>query len=202
MWDLWLERAKPIMPVMVIEDVAHAIPLAQALVAGGVRLLEVTLRTQAGLDAIKLIRHAVPEAIVGAGTVTNAMQFEQALAKGAQFVVSPGSSTELFEAAGAWGGAYLPGVATASEVMQARERGFRYQKLFPAMAIGGESVLSAFSGPFADVHFCPTGGIDAHNYRQWLTHRNVFAVGGSWLTPAEQLRRHQWSTIQAMAISC
>lgn len=202
MWDLWLERAKPIVPVMVIEDVAHAIPLAQALVAGGVRLLEVTLRTQAGLDAIKLIRHAVPEAIVGAGTVTNANQLEQALAKGAQFIVSPGSSTELFEAAKAWGGAYLPGVATASEVMQARERGYRYQKLFPAMAIGGESLLSALSGPFADVHFCPTGGVDAQNYRQWLSHRNVFAVGGSWLTPAEQLQRQQWSTIEAMAISC
>lgn len=202
MWDLWLERAKPIIPVMVIEDVAQAIPLAQALVAGGVRLLEVTLRTQAGLDAIKLIRHAVPEAIVGAGTVTNAQQFEQALSKGAQFVVSPGSSPALFDAARSWGGVYLPGVATASEVMQARELGFRYQKLFPALAVGGEGLLSALSGPFSDVYFCPTGGIDGRNYHQFLALRNVFAVGGSWLTPAEQLHDQQWSTIEAMAISC
>lgn len=200
-WSLWLERAKPLIPVMVIQDLSDAIPLAQALVAGGVRILEVTLRSQAGLDAIRLIKQNVPDVIVGAGTVTNAEQFEKALEQGAQFIVSPGISPELLQAATAWGGPYLPGVATASEVMQARQAGFRFQKLFPAEAIGGSALLNALKGPFADVRFCPTGGINPSNYRDYLSQTNVFAVGGSWLTPAELITAKNWQAITALAIA-
>lgn len=201
MWNLWLERAKPLIPVLVIEDIADAIPLAQALVAGGVRMLEVTLRTQAGLEAIRVIRQTVPDAIVGVGTVTSAEQFEQALARGAQFVVSPGMSPELTEAAQRWGGPYMPGVATPTEVLQARQAGFRYQKLFPAKVVGGIGMLNALNGPFADVRFCPTGGLDASNYRDYLVQSNVFAAGGSWLTPKELVAAKNWPAITALAIA-
>ena len=201
MWNLWLERAKPLIPVLVIQDIADAIPLAQALVAGGVRMLEVTLRTQAGLEAIRVIQQTVSDAIVGVGTVTSAQQFEQALERGAQFVVSPGISPELIQAAQRWGGPYLPGVATPSEVLQARAAGFRYQKLFPAEVVGGQGLLKALKGPFADVRFCPTGGLDASNYRDYLALSNVFAVGGSWLTPNELVAAKNWPAITALAIA-
>ncbi len=201
MWNLWLERAKPLIPVLVIQDIADAIPLAQALVAGGVRMLEVTLRTQAGLEAIRVIQQTVPDAIVGVGTVTSAQQFEQALERGAQFVVSPGISPELIQAAQRWGGPYLPGVATPTEVLQARAAGFRYQKLFPAEVVGGQGLLKALKGPFADVRFCPTGGLDASNYRDYLALSNVFAVGGSWLTPNELVAAKNWPAITALAIA-
>ncbi|MEN9464481.1 MAG: hypothetical protein RL217_662 [Pseudomonadota bacterium] len=201
MWNLWLERAKPLIPVLVIQDIADAIPLAQALVAGGVRMLEVTLRTQAGLEAIRVIQQTVSDAIVGVGTVTSAQQFEQALERGAQFVVSPGISPELIQAAQRWGGPYLPGVATPSEVLQARAAGFRYQKLFPAEVVGGQGLLKALKGPFADVRFCPTGGLDASNYRDYLALNNVFAVGGSWLTPTELVAAKNWPAITALAIA-
>src|SRR5690554_3698792 len=150
-WDLWLERSKPLIPVLVIEDLVDAVPIAQALVDGGVLLLEVTLRTVAGLEAISLIKKHVKGAIVGAGTVTNAAQFQACVEQGAEFIVSPGISTELFKAAIAWGGPYLPGVATASEVMQAQAAGFTLQKLFPAEVVGGVSMLKALQGPFAEV---------------------------------------------------
>lgn len=201
MWNLWLERAKPLIPVLVIQDIADAIPLAQALVAGGVRMLEVTLRTQAGFEAIRVIQQTVPDAIVGVGTVTSAQQFEQALERGAQFVVSPGISPELIQAAQRWGGPYLPGVATPTEVLQARAAGFRYQKLFPAEVVGGQGLLKALKGPFADVRFCPTGGLDASNYRDYLALSNVFAVGGSWLTPNELVAAKNWPAITALAIA-
>lgn len=200
-WNLWLERAKPLMPVIVINDLAEAIPLAQALVAGGVRFLEITLRTGLGLEAIKLIKQTVPDAIVGAGTVTSSEQFAAALAQGAEFIVSPGISAELLDAAQNWGGPYLPGVATASEVMQARNAGFRYQKLFPAEVLGGLAALKAFAGPFADVKFCPTGGIGQTNYQDYLAQSNVFAVGGSWLTPKELVAAQNWQAIESLAIS-
>lgn len=200
-WNLWLERAKPLVPVLVIHDIAEAIPIAQALVAGGVRMLEVTLRTSAGLDAIRIIKQTVGDAIVGAGTVTSAAQLEAAVAQGAEFIVSPGVSTELLQAAKEWGGPYLPGVATASEVMQAREAGFRYQKLFPAEVVGGAALLKALKGPFADVRFCPTGGIDQHNYQEYLDLSNVFAVGGSWLTPTELVSAKNWQALTSLAIS-
>lgn len=200
-WDLWLERAKPLIPVMVIQDLADAIPMAQALVAGGVRLLEVTLRTGCALDAIRLIRQTVPDVIVGAGTVTSVKQLEEALAQGAEFIVSPGISAGLLQAAADWGGPYLPGVATPSEVMQARDAGFRHQKFFPAAAAGGEAMLKALRGPFHDVRFCPTGGIGQEHYRDYLALANVFAVGGSWLTPAEFVGAGNWQAITTLAIA-
>ncbi len=201
MWDLWLDRAKPLVPVMVIEDPEDAVPMAQALVQGGVRLLEITLRTRHGLEAITRIKHEVPDAIVGVGTVTSVQQMEDALNRGAEFVVSPGILPELLECARRWGGPYLPGVATPSEVLQARTAGFKYQKFFPAAAAGGIKMLKAFSGPFADVKFCPTGGIDQKNYQDYLALNNVFAVGGSWLTPAEAVSARNWQAITTMAIA-
>lgn len=200
-WNLWLERAKPLIPVIVINDIAEAIPLAQSLVAGGVRFMEITLRTPLGLDAIRIIKETVPDAIVGAGTVTNSKQFEAVLQQGAEFVVSPGLDADLLRAAQEWGGPYLPGVATASEVMQARNAGFRFQKLFPAQVVGGVQALKAFSGPFYDVKFCPTGGIGQHNYQEFLAAHNVFAVGGSWLAPKELVATHNWQAITGLAIS-
>lgn len=200
-WNLWLERAKPVVPVLVIQDIATAIPLAQALVAGGVRILEVTLRTSCGLEAIRMIQQTVPDALIGAGTVCSATQMEEALSAGAQFVVSPGISTELLDAAKEWGGPYLPGVATASEVLQARQAGFRYQKLFPVQAIGGVTLLKALGGPFGDVRFCPTGGLDQANYQDYLAQPNVFAVGGSWLTPSELIKTQNFQAIHALAIA-
>lgn len=200
-WNLWLERSKPLLPVIVINDITEAIPLAQALVAGGVRMLEITLRTGLGLEAIKIIKQTVPDAIVGAGTVTTVEQFEAALAYGAEFIVSPGVSPELLAKASEWNGPYLPGVATASEVMQARNAGFRYQKLFPAEVVGGLSALKALAGPFSDVKFCPTGGIEQKNYQDYLAQKNVFAVGGSWLTPKELVATQNWQAIQSLAIS-
>lgn len=200
-WNLWLERSKPLLPVIVINDITEAIPLAQALVAGGVRMLEITLRTGLGLEAIKIIKQTVPDAIVGAGTVTTVEQFEAALAYGAEFIVSPGVSPELLVKASEWNGPYLPGVATASEVMQARNAGFRYQKLFPAEVVGGLSALKALAGPFSDVKFCPTGGIEQKNYQDYLAQKNVFAVGGSWLTPKELVATQNWQAIQSLAIS-
>lgn len=201
LWDLWLERAKPLVPVIVINDPQDAVPLAKALVEGGVRLLEITLRTAHGLDAIARIKQEVPGAIVGAGTVTSAQQLEDALKKGAEFIVSPGSSPELLRCAAEWGGPYLPGVATPSEVLVAREAGFKHQKFFPAAVAGGIAMLNAFNGPFADVKFCPTGGISQENYRDYLALKNVFAVGGSWLTPGEAVSARNWQTITTLAIA-
>lgn len=201
MWDLWQERAKPIVAVISIDDADKAVPMAQALVAGGVRLLEVTLRTQAGLKSIEYIQQEVSDAIIGAGTVTRALEFEQAITSGAQFVVSPGISTALFDCARQWGGAYLPGVATASEVMQARNAGFKQQKLFPAGVIGGVSLLNALAGPFADVSFCPTGGIEPHNKDEYLALDNVFAVGGSWVAPKRLIAEANWQAMTALAIA-
>lgn len=201
MWDLWLERAKPLIPVMVVNELSDAVPMAQALVAGGVRILEVTLRTRYGLDAISLIRQAVPDAVVGVGTVTSPQQLEEAVRRGAAFAVSPGISADLLRAAAEWGGPYLPGVATPSEVLQAREAGFRYQKFFPAAAAGGTAMLKALHGPFADVKFCPTGGIGQSNYHEYLGLANTFAVGGSWLTPDEAVMAKNWPAITALAIA-
>ena len=201
MWDLWLQRAKAVMPVIVIDEADNAVPLAQALVAGGVRLLEITLRTELGLQAISQIKRAVPEAIVGVGTVTSARQFEEAVHRGAEFAVSPGCSAELIDFAQQWGGPYLPGVATPSEVMRAREAGFRYQKFFPATAAGGTAMLKALAGPFADVAFCPTGGINADNYQEFLALDNVFAVGGSWLTPKTAITAQNWQALTSLAIA-
>ncbi len=203
--DIWLAKTKPLIPVIVIDDLAHAIPMAQALVAGGIHLLEITLRTEAGLAAISAIKAAVPEAIVGAGTVCNARDFQQAIDAGAEFIVSPGLTTELIEKSkqvvleGQWNGTFLPGVATASEVMRAQQAGFKQLKCFPASAIGGEALLKAWAGPFADIQFCPTGGISRDNYQGYLASSNVICVGGSWLTEASLLTQGDWNEVTKRA---
>ena len=203
--NTWLKNTKPLIPVIVIEDIDHAVPMAKALVAGGLHLLEVTLRTEAGLAAIKLINEQVPEAIVGAGTVCNANEYQQAIDAGAQFIVSPGLTPELIEKAqqiqkeGKWNGVFLPGVATASEVMQAKAAGFTQLKCFPASAIGGVKLLKAWSGPFADIQFCPTGGISPANYQEYLSLDNVMCVGGSWITEGRLLVANNWPEVEKRA---
>ena len=189
----------PVIPVIVLERAADAVPLARALVAGGVRVLEVTLRTDAALAAIEAIARAVPEAIVGAGTVRSGDDARAAQAAGARFAVSPGWSDGVGAACRALGLALLPGVATASEVMRAVEQGHRFLKFFPAGAAGGVPLLKAWAGPFADVSFCPTGGISLANAPDYLALLNVRVVGGSWLTPAEAIAAGVWPRITALA---
>lgn len=203
--NTWLKNTKPLISVIVIEDIEHSVPMAKALVAGGLHLLEVTLRTDAGLAAIKLISEQVPDAIVGAGTVCNAKEYQQAIDAGAQFIVSPGLTPELIKKAqqvqkeGKWGGVFLPGVATASEVMQAKAAGFTQLKCFPASAIGGVKLLKAWSGPFADIQFCPTGGISPENYQEYLSLDNVMCVGGSWITEGRLLTANNWPEVEKRA---
>jgi len=190
----------PVIPVIAINQIEHAIPLAQALVAGGIRNLEITLRTDCALDAIRLIAQEVEGAFVGAGTVCNAMQFEQAVSAGANFVVSPGSSAALFEVA-ASSVPLLPGAVTASEVMAAREAGFNILKFFPASTSGGAAAIKAFAGPFGDIRFVPTGGINLDNAIDYLSLNNVRAVGGSWLTPADAINDERWDVITELAVN-
>ena len=190
----------PVIPVIAINQIEHAIPLAQALVAGGIRNLEITLRTDCALDAIRLIAQEVEGAFVGAGTVCNAMQFEQAVSAGANFVVSPGSSAALFEVA-ASSVPLLPGAVTASEVMAAREAGYNILKFFPASTSGGAAAIKAFAGPFGDIRFVPTGGINLDNAIDYLSLNNVRAVGGSWLTPADALNDERWDVITELAVN-
>lgn len=175
----------PVIPVLIIEDAAHAFEIAQALVDGGLRVLEVTLRTPAAANAIAEMRK-VSGAIVGAGTVLNEAQLETALNAGAEFVVSPGLSPNLVRAAAAHGIPILPGVATASEIMRGLDLGLKYFKFFPAIANGGIEGLKALIGPFGDVGFCPTGGITLQNAPDWLTIPQVLCVGGTWLVPKGQ----------------
>ncbi|MCB1824639.1 MAG: bifunctional 4-hydroxy-2-oxoglutarate aldolase/2-dehydro-3-deoxy-phosphogluconate aldolase [Candidatus Competibacteraceae bacterium] len=192
-------RVGPVIPVLVIEDLAQAVPLAQALVAGGVRVLEVTLRTAVALEAIRLIAREVPEAIVGVGTLTRPEEFAEAMDVGARFGVSPGLTPALIEAACETGLPLLPGVMTPSDVMAARAAGFRELKLFPAQQAGGIGMLRALAGPFPDVTFCPTGGITAETAPEFLALPNVACVGGSWLTPKAALLAGDWSRITELA---
>ena len=189
----------PVIPVIVIQHAEHAVPMARALVQGGVRLLEVTLRTPAALAAIAAIAKAVPEAIVGAGTLRSDADARAAHAAGARFAVSPGFSPHVAAACGELGLALLPGVATASEVMAAADAGFRFLKFFPAGAAGGTPMLKAWASPFADVVFCPTGGITAATAPDYLALGNVRVVGGSWLTPPDALAAADWPRIAALA---
>ncbi|MCK9193535.1 MAG: bifunctional 4-hydroxy-2-oxoglutarate aldolase/2-dehydro-3-deoxy-phosphogluconate aldolase [Nevskia sp.] len=192
-------NAGPVMPVIVLRDVAQALPLARALVAGGIRVLEVTLRTPAALDAIRLIRDALPEAIVGAGTITNAADLDAAIAAGAQFGVSPASNPALLAAVRASGLPFLPGTMTPSEVLTARDAGFRALKLFPAQQAGGIGMLKALGSVFPNILFCPTGGIDAAAASSYLALPNVGCVGGSWLAPAALVDAGKWIEIEALA---
>ena len=189
----------PVIPVIAIEAIEHAVPLAEALVAGGIVNLEVTLRTQYGLDAIRLISEQVPGANVGVGTVCSAGEFDAAVEAGASFVVSPGQSDELFERALLTDVPFLPGAVTATEVMAAKSAGFTILKFFPAGTSGGAAAIKAFSGPFADIQFVPTGGIKPENAHEYLSLSNVRAVGGTWLTPTELIKNGRWDEIEAIA---
>jgi 2-dehydro-3-deoxyphosphogluconate aldolase/(4S)-4-hydroxy-2-oxoglutarate aldolase len=189
----------PLIPVIVIEREADAVPLARALVAGGVRVLEVTLRTPAALACIEAIVAAVPEAIVGAGTLRSADDVRAAKRAGCQFGVSPGYTGAIARACAEAGLPLLPGVSTASEVMQANADGLRFLKFFPATAAGGVPMLKALAGPFPDVVFCPTGGITAETAPQFLALPNVKVCGGSWLTPADAMAAGDWPRITALA---
>jgi 2-dehydro-3-deoxyphosphogluconate aldolase/(4S)-4-hydroxy-2-oxoglutarate aldolase len=194
-----LSRAR-VVPVLTVERAADAIPLARALLAGGLDMLEVTLRTGAALAAIRAIAEAVPEALVGAGTLTRPEDFAAVAEAGAGFAVSPGFTAAMSGAARRHPQLpYLPGIATASELMAAVAAGYDCLKLFPAEAAGGIALLKAFAGPFPHVRFCPTGGIDAGNVADYLALPNVVAVGGSWVTPAAAVATSDWARITALA---
>ena len=189
----------PVIPVVVVRDADHAVPIAKALVDGGLPIIELTLRTPAALDAIERIAAEVPDIIVGAGTIVDIRQPKQALAAGAQFLVSPGSTPGLRAAMRDTGLPHLPGVATVSEVMALLEDGYTEMKFFPAEAAGGASYLKAIHGPVPVARFCPTGGITPINAAEYLATPNVGCVGGSWLTPADAVDRHDWALISDLA---
>lgn len=190
----------PVIPVIVLNDLAHAVPLARALVAGGIRMLEVTLRTPQALACIEAIAREVPEAVVGAGTVRNRSDAQAASMAGARFAVSPGYTPAVGLACRDLGLALLPGVATGSEIMMAQEDGFTELKFFPALQAGGAAMLKAWSGPFFDVRFCPTGGVTLQNAPELLALPNVVCVGGSWLVPPDALAAGDWSRITRFAL--
>jgi 2-dehydro-3-deoxyphosphogluconate aldolase/(4S)-4-hydroxy-2-oxoglutarate aldolase len=189
----------PVIPVIVLNDVAHAVPMARALVAGGVRMLEVTLRTPQALACIEAIAKAVPEAIVGAGTVRTKADAQAAAMAGARFAVSPGYTSAVGQACRDTGLALLPGVATGSEIMMAQQDGFTELKFFPAMQAGGPAMLKAWGGPFFDVRFCPTGGVTLQNAPEFLALANVVCVGGSWIVPADAMAQGDWARITQLA---
>ena len=191
--------ASPVMPVIVLDHVDDAVPLARSLVAGGIRVLEVTLRTPVALDCIRAIRAAVPDAIVGVGTITTASDLDAARAAGAAFGVSPGATPAVLARANETGMAFLPGVMTPSDVMNALAAGFDAMKLFPARQAGGIDMLKALGGPFPGVTFCPTGGIDAASAPAYLALANVACVGGSWLAPAPLVKQGNWGEIERLA---
>jgi 2-dehydro-3-deoxyphosphogluconate aldolase/(4S)-4-hydroxy-2-oxoglutarate aldolase len=189
----------PVVPVVVIEDAGDAVPIARALVAGGLPAIEVTLRTEAAPEAIARIAAEVPDAVVGAGTVVAPPQVAEARAAGARFLVTPGSTPALLDALEASGLPFLPGAATASEVIALLAREITCAKLFPAEALGGRSLLRALAGPFPNMRFCPTGGIDEELAREYLGLPNVVAVGGSWMLPASAIRARDWATVERLA---
>ena len=196
---LSIMRTGPVIPVIVIDKLEDAVPLARALVAGGIRVLEVTLRTPMALKAIEAIANEVEGAITGVGTITRVQDFDAALKAGALFGVSPGLTPELIAAARASALPLLPGVMTPSDVIAARTAGFTELKLFPAQQAGGVGMLKALSGPFPDLSFCPTGGIGATTAPDFLALPNVACVGGSWLTPAGALAARDWGRITTLA---
>ena len=189
----------PVIPVITIEKLEHAIPLARALVKGGLPVLEITLRTECALAAITAIANELPEAIVGAGTIINRRTYEQALAAGAQFIVSPGHTPELLACAAEHKLPFLPGVNTPGEIMQLLEAGISAMKFFPAEAAGGIPMLKAFSAPLPQALFCPTGGISMSNAKDYLALPNVACVGGSWMVNKNLVDNQQWQDIMALA---
>jgi 2-dehydro-3-deoxyphosphogluconate aldolase / (4S)-4-hydroxy-2-oxoglutarate aldolase len=189
----------PVIPVIVLHDVAHAVPMARALVAGGIRMLEVTLRTPQALACMEAIARDVPEAVLGAGTLRSAADARAAADAGARFAVSPGYTPALGQACRDLRLPLLPGVATGSEVMMCQEDGLTELKFFPAMQAGGAAMLKAWSGPFTDIRFCPTGGVTPANAADLLALPNVVCVGGSWLVPADALAQGDWARITQLA---
>lgn len=201
-WRISAEQiltAGPVVPVIVVNKLEHAVPMAEALVAGGVKVLEVTLRTPCALEAMKAMIKAVPQAIVGAGTVINQQQLQDVTDAGAQFIISPGISEKLVAAAVAGSVPLIPGISTVSELMLGMEHGLREFKFFPAEANGGVKALQAIAGPFPQVRFCPTGGISPKNYRDYLALSSVHCIGGSWLVPADALESGDYERITQLA---
>ncbi len=188
-------QISPIVPVVVVEDIKDAVPLVQSLIEGGIHIIEVTLRSNCALEAIELIAKNVPKMHVGAGTILNPTQLEQAQNRGAEFLISPGLTIKLLEHAKKKDMPLIPGVSSSSEVMQALELGYSALKFFPAEYCGGVKLLNAFNGPFKGVKFCPTGGISADNMHSYLNLENVLCVGGSWLTPKNLIQNKEWDKI-------
>ena len=199
MTALSIMQDAPVIPVIVLHNAEHAVPMAKALLAGGIRVLEVTLRTPQGLACIEAIAKQLPEAIVGAGTVRNAVDAAAAARAGARFAVSPGYTSKLGQACRDLNLPLLPGVATSSEIMMAQEDGFTELKFFPAVQSGGIQMLKAWQGPFGELRFCPTGGISPGNAAEFLALSNVVCVGGSWLVPGDALEQGDWARITALA---
>lgn len=193
-------KLSPIVPVIAIDNEEDALPLAKALLEGGINIMEITLRTEAGLKSIEIISKALPQMHVGAGTVINASDFKNAVAHGAAFVFSPGISEELMQTSKALNIALIPGVATASEVMLAKNNGFEHCKLFPATLVGGIDMLKAFSGPFASMKFCPTGGVNLNNINDFLSLDNVLCAGGSWIVPKGAMRDKDFQQITKLCM--
>lgn len=196
---LQIMEAQPVIPVLKIERAADAIPLARALARGGLPAIEITLRTPAALEAIRLAAAEVPEAIVGAGTILNPAQFEAAVAAGSRFIVSPGCTASLIDAAADSPVPLLPGAITPSEIMTAYERGYSLLKFFPAEQAGGAAFLKSLSSPLSDIRFCPTGGIGVANAATYLSLPNVICVGGSWVAPDDFIAAGKWDEIEALA---
>lgn len=189
----------PVVPVLVIENVEDAVPIAKALIAGGINVLEVTLRTDAAMDVIRAIAKALPEAYIGAGTVTNREQLKAVTEAGAKFAISPGLTADLLKAGKEGSIPLIPGISNISDLMTAKDAGYDHLKFFPAEAAGGVKALKSIGGPFPDISFCPTGGISPSNYKEYLALSNVKCCGGSWLTPADVIEKKQWSTITQLA---
>ncbi|OAI16317.1 keto-deoxy-phosphogluconate aldolase [Methylomonas lenta] len=190
----------PVMPVMVINQIEHAVPLARALVEGGLKVLEITLRTSVALECIRRIKAEVPDAIVGAGTIINTQTLHQAIDAGAQFIVSPGITDSLLDASLTCGVPVLPGVITPSEVMRLLEKGITAMKFFPAEAAGGIPMLKSIGGPLPQIMFCPTGGVNLNNATDYLALSNVACVGGSWMAPADLVDAENWAEITRRAV--
>ncbi|HSH86521.1 MAG: bifunctional 4-hydroxy-2-oxoglutarate aldolase/2-dehydro-3-deoxy-phosphogluconate aldolase [Methylophilus sp.] len=199
MSTLDLANHGPVIPVIVINKVEDAVPMAEALLAGGVKVLEVTLRSPVALQAMEQIAKHVPDAILGSGTVRNLKDAQASKDVGCQFAVSPGYTSELGQFARKIGLPLLPGVSTGSEIMMANADDYYFLKLFPAVAVGGINLLKGFAGPFADVKFCPTGGVSVESAPQFLALPNVVVCGGTWLTPADAVERKDWAHITKLA---
>ena len=197
--DMLFRLACPLIPVVVIDRLDDAVPLAEALLQGGISALEITLRTPVACEAISAMKSALPDAVIGAGTVSSGETYEAAVQSGADFVVSPGATEQLFKAAAAHAVPFLPGAVTGSEVLRAMEFGYAALKFFPAEAVGGTPALQALSGPFPNVNFMPTGGVTPDNVANYFQLENVCAVGGSWLTPRELLMGQQWEALYQLA---